>query len=83
MSEKVIAKYGKNKNDSGSTSAQIALFTDRINELNEHLKGNKKDNSSRRGLMIMVSKRRKLLKYLQRNDIKLYTDIIEKLKIRK
>ena len=83
MTEKVIAKYGKNKNDSGSTSAQIALFTDRINELNEHLKGNKKDNSSRRGLMIMVSKRRKLLKYLQRNDIKLYTDLIEKLKIRK
>ncbi len=83
MTEKVIAKYGKNKNDSGSTSAQIALFTDRINELNEHLKNNKKDNSSRRGLMIMVSKRRKLLKYLQRNDIKLYTDLIEKLKIRK
>ncbi len=83
MTEKVIAKYGKNKNDSGSTSAQIALFTGRINELNEHLKNNKKDNSSRRGLMIMVSKRRKLLKYLQRNDIKLYTDLIEKLKIRK
>ena len=83
MTEKVIAKYGKNKNDSGSTSAQIALFTNRINELNEHLKNNKKDNSSRRGLMIMVSKRRKLLKYLQRNDIKLYTDLIEKLKIRK
>ena len=83
MTEKVIAKYGKNKNDSGSTIAQIALFTDRINELNEHLKNNKKDNSSRRGLMIMVSKRRKLLKYLQRNDIKLYTDLIEKLKIRK
>ncbi len=83
MSEKVIAKYGKNKNDSGSTSAQIALFTDRINELNEHLKNNKKDNSSRRGLMTMVSKRRKLLKYLQRNDIQLYTDLIKKLKIRK
>jgi|TARA_B100001175_G_scaffold187372_1_gene159064 small subunit ribosomal protein S15 len=83
VSEKVIAKYGKNKNDSGSTSAQIALFTDRINELNEHLKNNKKDNSSRRGLMIMVSKRRKLLKYLQRNDIQLYTDLIKKLKIRK
>ena len=83
MSEKVITKYGKNKNDSGSTSAQIALFTDRINELNEHLKNNKKDNSSRRGLMTMVSKRRKLLKYLQRNDIQLYTDLIKKLKIRK
>lgn len=83
MSEKVITKYGKNKNDSGSTSAQIALFTGRINELNEHLKTNKKDNSSRRGLMIMVSKRRKLLKYLQKNDIQLYTDLIKKLKIRK
>ncbi len=83
MSEKVIAKYGKNKNDSGSTSAQIALFTDRINELNEHLKKNKKDNSSRRGLMTMVSKRRKLLKYVQKNDIQLYTDLIKKLKIRK
>lgn len=83
MSEKVIAKYGKNKNDSGSTSAQIALFTDRINELNEHLKNNKKDNSSRRGLMTMVSKRRKLLKYVQKNDIQLYTDLIKKLKIRK
>lgn len=83
MSEKVIAKYGKNKDDSGSTSAQIALFTDRINELNEHLKKNKKDNSSRRGLMTMVSKRRKLLKYVQKNDIQLYTDLIKKLKIRK
>jgi len=83
VSEKVIAKYGKNKNDSGSTSAQIALFTDRINELNEHLKNNKKDNSSRRGLMTMVSKRRKLLKYVQKNDIQLYTDLIKKLKIRK
>jgi len=83
VSEKVIAKYGKNKDDSGSTSAQIALFTDRINELNEHLKKNKKDNSSRRGLMTMVSKRRKLLKYVQKNDIQLYTDLIKKLKIRK
>lgn len=83
MTDKVIGKYGKNKSDSGSTEAQIALFTGRINQLNEHLKINKKDNSSRRGLMIMVSKRRKLLKYLQRNDIKSYTDLIKKLNIRK
>ena len=83
MTDKVIEKYGKNKSDSGSTEAQIALFTERINQLNEHLKVNKKDNSSRRGLMIMVSKRRKLLKYLQRNDIKSYTDLIKKLNIRK
>ena len=83
MTDKVIGKYGKNKSDSGSTEAQIALFTGRINQLNEHLKINKKDNSSRRGLMTMVSKRRKLLKYLQRNNIKSYTDLIKKLNIRK
>ncbi len=83
MTDKVIEKYGKNKSDSGSTEAQIALFTGRINQLNEHLKINKKDNSSRRGLMIMVSKRRKLLKYLQRNDIKSFTGLIKKLNIRK
>ncbi len=83
MTDKVIGEYGENKSDSGSTEAQIALFTGRINQLNEHLKINKKDNSSRRGLMIMVSKRRKLLKYLQRNDIKSYTDLIKKLNIRK
>ena len=83
MTDKVIEKDGKNKSDSGSTEAQIALFTERINQLNEHLKVNKKDNSSRRGLMIMVSKRRKLLKYLHRNDIKSYTGLIKKLNIRK
>jgi len=83
VTDKVIEKYGKNKSDSGSTEAQVALFTGRINQLNEHLKINKKDNSSRRGLMIMVSKRRKLLKYLQRNDIKSYTGLIKKLNIRK
>ena len=57
-------------NDTGSAEAQITLFTERINSINEHLKLNKKDNSSRRGLMIMVSKRRRLLKYLQKKDMK-------------
>ena len=83
MNEKVIAEYGKDKNDSGSVSVQIVLFTNRINELNEHLKDNKKDNSSRRGLMTMVSKRRKLLKYLQKCDGQSYTVLIKKLNIRK
>ena len=83
MTEKTIKKFGKNKSDSGLTEAQVALFTNRINQLNEHLKLNKKDNSSRRGLMIMVSKRRKLLKYLQKKNIKSYTDLIKKLNIRK
>ena len=83
MTEKTIKKFGKNKSDSGSTEAQVALFTDRINKLNEHLKLNKKDNSSRRGLMTMVSKRRKLLKYLQKKNIKSYIELIKNLKIRK
>jgi len=70
-------------NDTGSAEAQITLFTERINSINEHLKLNKKDNSSRRGLMIMVSKRRKLLKYLQKTKLQDYKSIIKKLNIRK
>jgi len=70
-------------NDTGSAEAQITLFTERINIINEHLKTNKKDNSSRRGLMIMVSKRRRLLKYLQKTRLDEYTGLLKKLKIRK
>ncbi len=73
----------KNVNDTGSAEVQITLFTERINTINEHLKKNKKDNSSRRGLMIMVSKRRRLLKYLQKTRLDEYTSLIKKLKIRK
>ena len=73
----------KNINDTGSAEVQITLFTERINIINEHLKINKKDNSSRRGLMIMVSKRRRLLKYLQKTRLDEYTSLIKKLKIRK
>ena len=73
----------KKATNTGATEAQIILFTERINKINEHLKINKKDNSSRRGLMIMVSKRRRHLKYLQKNRLNEYTQIIKKLKIRK
>ena len=73
----------KNINDTGSAESQITLFTERINIINEHLKTNKKDNSSRRGLMIMVSKRRRLLKYLQKTRLDEYTSLLKKLKIRK
>ena len=73
----------KNTNDTGSAEVQIALFTEKINIINEHLKVNKKDNSSRRGLMIMVSKRRRLLKYLQKTRLDEYLSLIKKLKIRK
>ncbi len=73
----------KKTNDTGSAESQITLFTNRINEINDHLKIHKKDNSSRRGLMIMVSKRRRLLKYLKKRKLDDYTSLIKKLNIRK
>ena len=82
MAEKTTIK-DKVKNDTGLPESQIRIFTDRINSINEHLKINKKDNSSRRGLMILVSKRKKLLKYLQKRNLNDYTSLIKELKIRK
>ena len=82
MAEKKTTK-SEVKNDTGLPESQIRIFTDRINSINEHLKINKKDNSSRRGLMILVSKRRKLLKYLQKRNLNDYTSLIKALKIRK
>ena len=68
----------------GSTESQIVTFTEKINNINNHLDGNnKKDNSARRGLLLLVSKRRKLLKYLKRRDLEGYRVLTEKLKIRK
>ena len=79
----IIAKYQKHEGDTGSPEVQIAILTDRINNVNEHLKSNKKDNHSRRGLLKMVGKRRRLLRYLQDNDIERYRAIIAKLGLRK
>lgn len=76
-------EHGKGEADTGSTEAQIALFTYRINHLTDHLKIQKKDHSSRLGLLKLVGKRRRLLDYLQRNDIERYRSIIAKLGIRK
>ena len=73
----------KSKNDTGSPEAQIALFTHRINHLTQHLKANKKDHSTRLGLLRLVGKRRKLLNYLQNKDIERYRAIISELQIRK
>lgn len=81
--EKIFEKYGKAKTDSGSPEAQIALFTKRIEHLTEHLKINKKDFSSRLGLMKLVGKRRKLLNFLQHSDIERYRAIIKELDLRK
>jgi small subunit ribosomal protein S15 len=83
--QELFEKHGrlKTKSDTGSPEAQIALFTYRINHLTEHLKSNKKDHSTRMGLLKMVGKRRKLLDYLSHTDIERYRAIIKELNIRK
>jgi len=81
--QEIIEEYGKDKNDSGTTEVQIAILTKRINKLNLHFKEHKKDHASRRGLMQMVGKRRRLLDYLIKNDIERYRTIIKALSIRK
>ena len=79
----IIAKFATHEGDTGSPEVQIALLTQRINHLNEHLKTHKQDNHSRRGLLKMVGKRRGLLDYLKAKDIERYRAIIEKLGLRK
>lgn len=79
----IIAKYGRTPNDTGSPEVQIALLTERINLLTDHLKDHKKDHHSRRGLFKMIGKRRGLLNYLKDTDIERYRTIIDELGIRK
>lgn len=79
----IIEKFGGDSTKSGKTEAQIALLTARINDLTKHLENHKKDVSSRRGLITMVSKRRKLLRYLANKDIQRYRNILSELKLRK
>ena len=81
--QEIFKKYGKSESDTGSTEGQIALFTYRINHLNEHLKLNKKDHSTQRALLRLVGKRRSLLDYLKDRDIEKYREVIKELKIRK
>lgn len=78
----LVKEFGKDEKNTGSAPVQIALLSERINHLTEHLKGHKKDFHSRRGLLMMVSKRNKLLKYLQGNDIEQYRALTEKLGLR-
>ena len=80
---KVIKEYQTEKNDTGSADVQIAILTDRINYLSEHLQTHKKDVHSRRGLLMMVAKRRKLLDYLKRTSNDRYQSLIERLNIRR
>ena len=79
----IIKEYGRTPNDTGSPEVQVALLTERINVLTEHLKENKKDHHSRRGLLKMVSRRRKLLDYLKARDLAAYKALIEALNLRK
>ena len=79
----LIKEYGNNANDSGSSESQIAILTQRINTITDHLKENRKDHSGRRGLIAMVSRRRKLLDYVRKQNNESYLSIIKKLNIRK
>ena len=81
--QEVISTYKRDENDTGSPEVQIALLTERISELTEHLKVHKKDNHSRRGLLKMIGKRRNLLSYLAKKDVNRYREIVKKLNLRK
>mgnify|MGYP001091432818 FL=1 len=83
LKTQIIDEYKLHENDTGSPEVQIALLTERINHLNEHLKIHKKDHHSRRGLLMMVGRRRGLLNYLMKKDIERYRAIVAKLNLRK
>ncbi|WP_392560620.1 30S ribosomal protein S15 [Orbus mooreae] len=80
---KLVAEYGRGTNDTGSTEVQVALLTARINDLQGHFSEHKKDHHSRRGLLRMVSSRRKLLDYLKQSDVDRYNQLIQKLGLRR
>lgn len=79
----IIKKYGRDENDTGRAEVQIALMTERIRELTEHFRGHKKDHHSRRGLLMIVGKRQRLLRYLREQDIERYRTLIKELGIRR
>jgi small subunit ribosomal protein S15 len=81
--KEIFGNYGKSNTDTGSPESQIALFSYRISHLTEHMKANRKDNSTERALTRLVGKRRALLNYVKRKDIQRYRDIINKLGLRK
>jgi small subunit ribosomal protein S15 len=81
--QQIISEYGSSPTDTGSPEVQVAMLTRRISDLTEHLKSHKHDHHSRRGLLILVGQRRRLLQYLQRTDIERYRSIIERLGLRR
>jgi small subunit ribosomal protein S15 len=79
----IVAKFGDSEHDTGSTEVQVALLTERINQLTEHLRAQKNDHHSRRGLLMLVGQRRRFLNYLQRTDLEGYRALIKDLGLRK
>lgn len=79
----IAAQFGASEQDTGSTKVQVALLTERINQLTDHLRAQRKDHHSRRGLLMLVGRRRRLLDYLQRNDLEGYRALIKDLGLRK
>jgi small subunit ribosomal protein S15 len=79
----IIEEYGQHDSDTGSPEVQVALLTERINHLTDHLRDHKKDHHGRRGLLMMVGKRRRLLNYLRREDVERYRSLIAKLGLRR
>ena len=81
--QEIIKEYGKSDSDTGSTEVQVALLSNRIDHLTDHLKTHKKDHHTRRGLLMLVGKRKRLLQYLQNQDVQKYRDLIDKLGLRR
>ena len=79
----IVERFGKDERDTGSTEVQVALLSERINELTEHLREHKKDHHSRRGLLMLVGQRRRLLNYLRRSDVDRYRTLIGELGLRR
>ena len=80
--QEIVKKYGKNEKDTGSTAVRVAMMSQKITELTEHLKSNQKDFATKRGLLMMVGKRKRLLSYLKSQNLDEYRDLIKKLGIR-
>jgi small subunit ribosomal protein S15 len=78
----LVGKFGRSENDTGSAEVQVALLTERINELTEHLRTHTKDHHSRRGLLMLVGKRRRLLRYLESSDVERYRSLVSELGLR-
>jgi len=79
----LVEKFGHSAEDTGATEVQIAMLTDRINQLTEHLRAHKKDHHSRRGLLMLVGRRRRFLNYLQRSNLERYRELVRELGLRK